>query len=130
MTKMKLMNKIAIVTGSGKGIGSAIAKRFAREGAMVIIATRSVDSGRETEQAILKQGGEAFFIQTDIAKVNEIERMVNETIKRFGKIDILVNNAGITVFKSLLEISEDDWAQCIDIDLKGTFFCSKAVIPW
>ncbi len=126
---MRLHYKTAIVTGAGKGIGRAIAERFAAEGAFVVLATRSEGPGKETEQLIRDSGGEATFIQTDIADLSSIDRTVEQTLRLYGKIDILVNNAGITVFKPLLEVTEDDWNAVINIDLRGTLFFSKAVIP-
>jgi NAD(P)-dependent dehydrogenase (short-subunit alcohol dehydrogenase family) len=126
---MRLTGLVVIVTGSGKGIGRGIAKTFACEGARVIVATLSRESGEEVTKEIHEQGGEAVFIQTDIASERSIRSMVDETVKNFGKIDTLINNAGITLFKPLLEASLEDWDKVMNVDLRGVFLCSKYVIP-
>ena len=126
---MRLKDKIAIITGAGSGIGRATAILFAKEGAKVIAADWSEEGGKETAKEIKYQGGEAIFIKTDVSKTEEVEKMKNECLEKFGKIDILVNNAGIVKFSALHETLEEDWDKIIDINLKSVFLCSKAVIP-
>lgn len=121
--------QVVIITGAGKGIGKGIAKYFASKGASVVIATRGAEEGRQTECEIQEAGGNAFFIETDVSKEMSIQEMVRKTIERYGKIDTLINNAGITIFKPILEASIEDWEKVINIDLRGTFLCSKYVIP-
>ena len=125
----KLASQVAIVTGSGRGIGRGIAEVFSREGAKVVIATRTVEEGKAVEHNIRQSGGEAFFVQTDVASESSVQQMVEQTTEKYGKIDVLVNNAGITLFKPLLEATVEDWEHVINIDLRGTFLCSKYVLP-
>ncbi len=125
---MRLKDKVAIVTGAGDGIGKAIAHRFAKEGATVIIAARA-DNGKTVEEEITKAGGKALYIKTDVADSKTVQAMVDETIKQFNKIDILINNAGIFISGDTINTSEEDWDKIMNINLKGVFLCSKYVIP-
>ncbi len=126
---MRLKNKIAIITGAGSGIGRAIALAFSKERAKIVIADWSEEGGKETTQQIKKQGGEAVFVKTDVSNSGDIDEMVKTCLDNFGQIDILVNNAGIVKFGSLHEMSEEDWDQVLDVDLKSVFLGSKRVIP-
>lgn len=126
---MRLKNKIAIITGAGSGIGRAIALAFSKEGAKTVIADWSEEGGKETAQQIKKQDGEAVFVKTDVSNSGDIDKMVKTCLDNFGQIDILVNNAGIVKFGSLHEMSEEDWDQVLDVDLKSVFLGSKKVIP-
>lgn len=123
----ELKNKVVIITGSGKGIGRGMAEVFAKNGAITIIATRGEDSGIEVEKSIISQGYEAKFIKTDVSSEKSIKNMVEKVLQLYGKIDVLINNAGITLFKPLIDATIEDWEQVINIDLRGTFLCSKYV---
>jgi 3-oxoacyl-[acyl-carrier protein] reductase len=125
-----LADKVAIVTGAGRGIGRAIAIRYAAEGARVVVnyVSRS-DAADDTVETIRKAGGDAVAIAADVSRSADVDRLVAETLDRFGRIDILVNNAGVMVTKGVLETDEDDWDRTIDINLKGAYLCSKAVAP-
>lgn len=126
----RLRDRIAIVTGAGQGIGEAIARRFATEGAHVVVAEINEVVGGATAAALREATGtRAQFIHCDVADAKSVEAMVAETIATLGAPDILVNNAGIAVFGDPLEITDADWARCMSIDLDGVWFCCRAVLP-
>lgn len=124
---MRLKDKVAIVTGGSRGIGRAIALRFAREGARVVIASQHEAPGRAAAAEIEAAGGCALFVQTDVSQPGDVERMVQATLDAFDTIDILVNNAGICPFKPFLEIPPEMWDQVLETNLKGYFLCAQAV---
>ncbi len=124
---MKLKNKVAIVTGAAQGIGKGIALALAKEGANVIVS--DIRDAKEVVKEIESFNVKAMFIKVDISKRQEVEKMVEMVLKKFGKIDVLVNNAGVYPFKTLTEMEEEDWDKVLDINLKGTFNCTKAVLP-
>lgn len=124
---MKLKGKVAVVTGSGRGIGRAIALEFAREGAKVVTNAVHLDHAEDVANEIRRSGGEALAVVADVSKKREVESMVKKAIKKFGKVDILVNNAGIVHTDPLLKLTEKEWEYILDINLKGTFLCSQAV---
>lgn len=125
----RLEGKVAIVTGAGQGIGEAIARRFAAEGASLVLAERDAARG-EAVAASLRQGGaSAVAIQTDVAEAAAVEAMLAETVARLGPPDILVNNAGIAVFGDPLSITDADWQRCLSVDLDGAWHCCRAVLP-
>jgi len=121
-----LDGKVAVVTGAGRGIGRAIALELAKKGSKVAINYRnSITQVEELLNTIREAGGEAVAIQADISKEEEAKRLIDETVKQFGKLDVLVNNAGVTKDNLLMRMSEADFDQVVDINLKGTFFCMK-----
>lgn len=126
---MKLKDRVAIITGGGRGIGRATALRFAAEGAAVVIAELDAVAGEKTCSDIEAAGGRALFVQTNVALMKDAERMAEAAIEAFGKIDILVNNAGITRDKSLKKMSEEEFDLVISVNLKGVFNCTKVVAP-
>jgi 3-oxoacyl-[acyl-carrier protein] reductase len=131
MSERRLEDRVAIVTGSSRGIGKAIAERFAAEGARVTI--NWVSSEFEAEgvvETIKRGGGEALSVQADVSSTADVQRLVGSTVDHFGRIDILVNNAGVMITKSVLDTTEDDWDRTMDINLKGAYLCSKAVAPF
>jgi NAD(P)-dependent dehydrogenase (short-subunit alcohol dehydrogenase family) len=119
------MEKVVIVTGSGKGIGRNIALTFAEKGARVIIAETDQDSGEETEKIIRGAGGQAKFIRTDISSSGDIKMMISETARLFGTIDVLINNAGISKWVSPYELTVEEWDKIINTNLRGAFLCSR-----
>ena len=125
---MRLKERVALVTGGGRGIGRAISLALTREGAKVCINyLHSKNAAEEVVKRIKEKGGEAISHKTDVSKLEEVSRMVEETNKRFGRIDILINNAGLNIDKYLMIMNEEEWDKVIDVNLKGTFNCSKAV---
>jgi NAD(P)-dependent dehydrogenase (short-subunit alcohol dehydrogenase family) len=125
---MKLKERVALVTGSSKGIGSAIALEAAREGAKVIINyCVDEDGARKVYREIENMGGAGLVVRGDVSVQKDVDSMVAAGIERFGKIDILVNNAGIAIWKPFLELSEDNWDRTLDVNLKSVFLCSQAV---
>jgi NAD(P)-dependent dehydrogenase (short-subunit alcohol dehydrogenase family) len=127
---VELKGKTAIVTGSARGIGAGIAVAFAREGANVVVNGRDVKSCQDTVKQITSAGGKAIAVAADISKAADVDAMVAATIKQFGSVDILVNNAGIERHPVLLhEMSEEQWDQVLDVNLKGVFLCCRSVLP-
>ena len=126
---MRLLNKVALITGATSGIGEASALLFAQEGAKVAVSGRNATRGRQVTERILKSGGQGIFIQGDVSKADDCRRMVDETIHSFGRLDVLFNNAGVFFPHTALDCSEEEWDQQIDINLKGTFLMSKYALP-
>ncbi|MBB1122826.1 SDR family NAD(P)-dependent oxidoreductase [Limosilactobacillus albertensis] len=118
----RLENKVAIVTGGSKGIGEAIAERFVEEGAKVVITARHTEEG---EALANKLGENALFIQQDVSKKAEWEKVIKETIDHFGKVNIIVNNAGIGVYADVEQMDDDNWDKTIGINLTGTMWGIK-----
>lgn len=126
---IKLRGKVAIVTGAGKGIGREIALEFAREGAKVVVAARTRSDLESVVSEIQELGSEALAVPCDVSNVESVENLVEGTLKHFGKINILVNNAGISRSSIIAKMTDDIWNSVININLKGTFYCIRAVIP-
>ena len=122
----RLKDKVAIVTGSSSGIGKAIALRFGTEGAKVVVTARRMALCEETVAQITKVGGEAWAIQTDVADERQVERLIDQTVKRYGRLDILVNNAGVFGGKRLADTTTKDFDEVMNVNLRGTFFCCRA----
>lgn len=123
---MRLKNKVAIVTGASKGIGKAIAISFAKEGASVVLASRSSNILEAIVQEIKAAGGEAMAISVDVRNVESINEMVKKTVDRYGRLDLLVNNAGITMGSPSEDLSPEDWRTALETDLFGVFFACQA----
>ena len=125
---MRLAEKVAIVTGSGRGIGKGIAQKFAQEGAKVLIADLDPATAEATAGEIQKAGGRARWMKLDVTKEAEVQGMVAFALKELGPIDILVNNAGIVQAAPFLELTEQDWDAILAVNLKGMVFCTKAAV--
>lgn len=126
---MRLKDRVAIITGAGKGIGQGIARVFVQEGAKVVIVDWDEEAGKRTAEELCQAGGDAFFVKCDVSKEDEVKAMVQAALEKYGRIDILVNNAGVGVYKSVLEATSEEWDLCLGVNLKGVFLCSKYVIP-
>jgi NAD(P)-dependent dehydrogenase (short-subunit alcohol dehydrogenase family) len=127
---MDLRGKSAIVTGSSRGIGKAIALRFARDGARVTVnCVSTTDQAEAVARQIRTDGGEAIVVPADVSRRDQAERLVGETIKAFGKVDILVSNAGIVIDRPYVESTDEDWTRAIENNLHGFFNVTRAVLP-
>jgi 3-oxoacyl-[acyl-carrier protein] reductase len=127
---LKLQDKVAIVTGAGRGIGKAIAKTLAAEGAKVVVNySRSGEAAGQVVSEIRAAGGDAIAVQADVADAAQVAALVAATQERFGRVDILVNNAGITRDRLLLRMTAEDWDAVVNTNLRGAFLCAKAVVP-
>ena len=125
----KLENRVSIITGSSRGIGRAIALKFAEEGSDIVVTyhTRE-DKAREVAQKIIDKGRDVIVVQMDVSQRRDVREMVKKTIERFGKIDVLVNNAGILQQKPFEYITDKDWDRVFEVNLKGTFICTQEVL--
>ncbi len=125
----KLDGKVAIVTGASKGIGAAIAKQFAAEGAAVVVNYASSKQGADrVVDEIAKRGGKALAVQADVAKKAEVERLFAEAKKSFGKIDVLVNNAGVYEFSPLQDVTEEHFHKHFNVNVLGLLLASQAAL--
>jgi 3-oxoacyl-(acyl-carrier-protein) reductase len=125
-----LVGKVALVTGAGRGIGRAIALELARRGANIALDYRSDSTHAESAAAEIRElGVECLVIQGDVSTKGEARRIVKEVLDKWQRLDILVNNAGITRDRSMRKMTEDDWAEVINVNLNGTFYCTSAVLP-
>ena len=129
--KHKLDGKVALITGAGSGIGRASALLFAKEGAKVAVADRVPKGGQETVAMIKKAKGEAIFVEADVSKAADVEKMIKKTVDTYGRIDILYNNAGISArtLAFTADLTEEDWDTVLDTNLKSAFLGSKYAIP-
>ena len=123
---MRLKGKAALVTGGGGGLGSAIAKRYADEGASVLCSDRNLDAAEKTVTAIASAGGEAHAFCADVAEPDQCAAQVDETVRRYGRIDILVNNAGVSLHRLALDTDVDAWERVLRINLTGSFLTAQA----
>jgi len=124
---MRLENKVAIITGAGSGIGKETALLFAKEGAKVVVADVNEKAGEETVVEI-KKNGEGFFVKLDVSNREQSKQMVKTTLEKYGKIDVLINNAGIVQDAFLSKMTEEQWDKVINVNLKGVFNCTQAVV--
>jgi NAD(P)-dependent dehydrogenase (short-subunit alcohol dehydrogenase family) len=135
--KQRLAGKVAIVTGSSRGIGKAIALELAHEGAALVVAARTVAKGQgslpgsiyETVEEINSFGGQAIGISCDVSQEEQVQDLMKQTEMHYGKVDILINNAGIATPESFLSLPTKKWDLVIAVNLKGTYLCTKAVLP-
>jgi 3-oxoacyl-[acyl-carrier protein] reductase len=127
---LRLKGKVAIVTGSGRGIGKVIAISFAKEGANLIVVSRTFSEVLETAKQIEMMGGKALPLKVDVSNRGDVEDMINKALERFGRIDVLVNNAGMLgPIGPLYENDINEWIKTVHVNLIGAFLCCKAVLP-
>jgi 3-oxoacyl-[acyl-carrier protein] reductase len=127
---MKLKDRVAIITGASRGIGSAIAKRFAMEGAKVVVNySKSEGKASRLVDEIRKNGGQALAVRADVSKSDEVKQLVKKTVDTYGRVDILVNNAGVMFQNTFLDATEEIWDKTIDTNPKGAYLCSREVAP-
>ncbi len=124
---MRLKDKVALITGGARGIGRAIAMTFAKEGADIVVADVNLEIAQKTASEIELLGRKALALEMDVTNYEKVEEGINKILDKMGKVDILVNNAGITKDNLLLRMSQADWDAVINVNLKGTFNCIKAV---
>jgi len=122
----RLLNKVAIVTGSSSGIGKAIAFRFGEEGAKVVVTARRKSLCEQTAKQICQKRGEAFVVQADVSHENQVELLFDKTVQQYGRVDIVVNNAGIFGGRRIAETTTKAFDEVMNVNLRGTFFCCRA----
>lgn len=125
---MRVKDRVAIVTGAGRGLGEASAIRLAEEGAKIVVSDIDLETAQQTADKIKTMGREAIAQKTDISQRKEAEELIETAMKTFGRIDILVNNAGITRDMSIRKMSEEDWDIVLNINLKGAFNCTQFAV--
>ena len=125
---MQLKDQVALITGSARGIGRAIAEMFAKEGAIVIISDINAEMAAKTSQELVASGFQSSSFPCNVTDSKSVEEMVDKILDKYGRIDILVNNAGITKDNLLLRMNESDWDAVLNINLKGVFICTKTIV--
>jgi NAD(P)-dependent dehydrogenase (short-subunit alcohol dehydrogenase family) len=125
---MRLEGRVALITGAGSGIGEATARRFAREGAIVVVNDVDIELARPVVTELQKEGARALSVAADVTKRAEVEAMVHHVVAEFGRLDVLVNNAGINRDAMSHKMTEEQWDQVLTVNLKGTFLCAQAAL--
>ncbi|PAE42963.1 glucose 1-dehydrogenase [Bacillus sp. 7884-1] len=122
---MPFTNKVVVVTGGANGIGRGVVSAFAKKGAQVLIADVDENAGKETESELKQEGFDVLFVQTDVRNPSDISNLMKTAKNTFGRVDVLINNAGKGLFKSLYEITVDEWDDIIQTNLRSVFLCSR-----
>lgn len=126
----ELKDKVSIVTGAGRGIGKAISLNLANKGSVIAVIDINETDGRQVCSEIIRNGGEAIYFRCDVKNEDEIKEMATAVINKYGKVDTLVNNAGIVGFANLWETPTEVWDNILNINLRGTFLCTKHIVPY
>jgi len=126
---MRFTNKVCLVTGGGSGIGRATCKRFAAEGASVVVVDINEEGGNETVKMITETEGHAIFTKTDVSASADVRAAVDTTVRQFGRVDILVNNAAMMTFKSVVDLEEEEWDKVLAVNLRAVFLFCKYCLP-
>lgn len=127
--RKQLDGKVVVITGGAMGIGRATALLLAQEGASLLIVDIDEKSGEGTAKEARRRGSDVIFVKADVTDTDQIAQMVSKAVERFGRIDVLVNNAGVVLISDVEETDEIGFRRLVDVNYKGAFFCSKAVIP-
>ena len=130
MNQGKLKDKVAVITGGARGIGKATAAKMVQDGASVVLLDILAKEVSQTAMELKAMGGKALGLNVDVSHKADVEKAVEETLSQMGKVDILVNNAGIGKPALLEDVQDGDWDEVINVNLKGTFFCTRAVLPF
>jgi len=125
----ELSGKVVLITGAAVGIGRATALLMAEKGASLVLADVNEELGNQTTEEVKRGGADAMFLKADVSKATDVDKMVSRAVEKFGRIDALVNNAGIVLISDVESTQEQDFNRVIDVNFKGVFLCSKAVIP-
>jgi 3-oxoacyl-[acyl-carrier protein] reductase len=129
MDKRRLEGRVAIITGGARGIGKAAAVKMVKEGASVALLDMLSKEVAQVAKELKAMGGQTLGIHTDVRQKKEVEKAVEKALSKWGRVDILVNNAGIVKPALLENVKDEDWDEVVDVNLKGTFFCTRAVLP-
>ncbi|QEZ42979.1 SDR family NAD(P)-dependent oxidoreductase [Cupriavidus oxalaticus] len=124
-----LNDRVAIITGSARGIGAETARMLAKEGASVVVTDLDLDAAAENARAIEAAGGKAIAVACDVRKEEQVKQLAGAALEAYGRIDVLVNNAGLVKDRTILKMDESDWDLVLDVTLKGAFHCCRAVLP-
>ena len=124
-----MKDKVVIITGAGRGIGKAIALSFAREQSRLVLAARTKTEIEKVADEVKREGADVLVVPTDVTKEDQVDRLVKSAHSAFGRIDVLVNNAGFGIFSKVAEMKTDDFQSMFDVNIRGVFFCTRAVLP-